>query len=263
MENNQLAAQPQGGAVSNMSEQEAIAMLRAQSGEGVRKPGFPYLNFNGAGTAGNFYLWEKTEEGETTTDLGEGPLTVRMLMCRYRVNTFKSWNSFEFDSMDELVTLKDKTGAKIHGTYNDLKTKFKLTLERVLYVESENGKLAKLALNGYSLSNLFEYFKSFSHNDSVTLYKIVMTRRQMTNDKGTFYVLDFSRGEKLSALEVLAKQQEIKAGIDFLRSIKDNFGDGDTEIAPSTFSTAPQIAKADIAKDPDEAKEIKVEDIPF
>lgn len=181
------------------------------------------------GSSGVFNLtrFSKDKVGDAYESVKcEEPVKVVFLKVRRKLVEFEEKTlvrtSHEYNSPKQLITLSDGS----QGEEKELKKQFpKLKAHIVIYALYKHGgetMTVKIPVSGSSLFTddddqplrFYNYMQTFGKDEFTFEYMTVMKSSAMQGDNGTYYAMEFARGEKLddSALMFVEKSAEKLAG---------------------------------------------------
>ena len=201
----------------------------------------------------------------------------RVLQAKYKPNT-PTLRTSEHNRKGDAVTLFEgsmKLGNVLADTI--LSKERGLYTNQIIYCcffsrEEGKGEVARLIIKGSSLGSdktakgvmkFYDYMQSFKDNDHLHNFftKLVPVGEEGPN--GTYYAIDFQRGEKLSE----AQQKYVDS---LIKEVHEAIQENDRRFAvtaPDTQSSLPEIQADDEEEEEDGAKypedNINPEDIPF
>jgi hypothetical protein len=210
---------------NNIAKEEDIQDVSALTGE-AQVSGSPVLRLNQVrlnGQTGEFFLvdllGEKDENGKfKKKNLGHS-IEVVLMIHRRKLFQFRkdqrNIESNEYIGKNDNITLY---GVNERGTADQLRIKYQgLRTQQIVYALSPKGEVVRLVAKGGSLmsddkekNGYYNYINSFDRegkNEHSYQFKTVLTSYSKQNDMGTFWCMDFQRGEALDtdALKTVTK----------------------------------------------------------
>ena len=216
----------------------------------------------------------KDESGKyTKKDLGK-ELKVVFLKHRRVLSHFKKGpNGLEVISTNEHNHKDDYVmlfGPNIKGKASDLREKYQeLRTKQIVYsFLPELDEVVRLTVKGASLGSnnkqkevlsYYEYLASFSGEEHSWQYYTILKPREESNDMGSYYTIEFVRGEKISEDELNSKIIPLIKNVHEYTQAVDNYYKSKNEI---------EIKEEKKEKEPDLDTEypdevVNADDIPF
>lgn len=208
--------------------QELIQKARELAGTSSSIPKVSYIKINydeDQASRGEFILkkWNKERELYEDKLLGpsfEGVILAYTKKCsQWDADTDSNlYESNEFQSYDEVVTLLSNNEVVSRGKYRELKNRYSdLRLQLILYVLIDNA-VVKFFIKGKTIMEFGSYEKIILENKAaIQGFKTSFSTRKEQNGAVNYFVTEFKQGEVQDLEKMVELSMKVREGLKLIR----------------------------------------------